>query len=245
VSPLTDTAPAFPINYGPVSTDFVGRAELAAVKRQSEVDQGVAAAGDGDYVREQRVDRLEEIGSWGPAPTRQFLVNASLRWNPSSFAVQKFESYRIDVLGPQRWVDGFIKIDADGYPAHYDAISQCWVAAGRCRSYLTSQKRLRDANWFALVCAIGEYVWKLQEDEVDATFLPLREAEVAESYFFVGNHLEFTSNHDGELICFANDADHLYWNNQGQLVVDVARTSWPPTRYTNYEADLANRAVPP
>ena len=36
---------------------------LAAAKRQSEVDQGVAAVGDGAYVREQRVDRLEEAGA--------------------------------------------------------------------------------------------------------------------------------------------------------------------------------------
>lgn len=239
VSPLTGTAPAFPIHRGDVSDAPDGRAVLAAAKRQSEVDQGVAAVGDGAYVREQRVDRLEEAGAWGPAPTRQFVVNASLRWNPSSFAIQRGETYRVDVLGPQRWVDGFVKIDADGYPAHYDAISQCWVAAGRCRPYLGARKRLPDADWFALVCGVGDYVWKLQEDELDPTFLPLREAEVSATLFFVGHYLEFTAVDDGELICFANDADHLYWNNQGQLVVDVARTSWPPTRYTNYEAYLS------
>ena len=104
---------------------------------------------------------------------------------------------------------------------------------------------IRSCVWFALVCGVGDYVWKLQEDELDPTFLPLREAEVSATLFFVGHYLEFTAVDDGELVCFANDADHLYWNNQGQLVVDVARTSWPPTRYTNYEADLANRAVPP
>jgi len=246
VSPLTATAPAFPIHYGAVSNAHVGRSELAAAKRQSEVEQGVAAVGDGDYVREGRVDRLEESPSgYGPPPTRAFIVNASLRWNPSSFAIQARETYRIDVFGPQRWVDGFIKIDADGYPAHYDAISQCWVAAGLCRSYLGSRLRLVDANWFSLVCAVGDYVWKLQEDEIAPTFLPLREAEVSQSLFFVGHHLEFTALHDGELVCFANDADHLYWNNRGQLAVNVTRTSWPPTRRSNLEADLAGRAIPP
>ncbi|KAH8047092.1 hypothetical protein JL722_13249 [Aureococcus anophagefferens] len=150
VSPLTGTAPAFPIHRGDVSDAPDGRAVLAAAKRQSEVDQGVAAVGDGAYVREQRVDRLEEAGAWGPAPTRQFVVNASLRWNPSSFAIQRGETHRVDALGPQRWVDGFVKIDADGYPAHYDAISQCWVAAGRCRPYLGARKRLPDADCRAL-----------------------------------------------------------------------------------------------
>ena len=223
----------------------VGRSNLARAKRASEVEQGVAAVGDGDYVREQRVDRIEEMTEFGPAPTRSFVVNASLRWNPSSFAIQAKETYRIDVLGPQRWVDGFIKIDADGYPAHYDAISQCWVAAGLCRSYLGAQKRLRDAPWFALVCAVGDYVWKLQEDELNPTYLPIREAEVGATLFAVGHHLEFEALHDGELVCFANDADYLYWNNRGSLAVNVSRTSWPPTRRSNLEADLAGRAIPP
>ena len=59
------------------------------------------------------------------------------------------------------------------------------------------------------------------------------------------HRLEFEALHDGELVCFANDADHLYWNNRGSLTVDVARTSWPPTRRSNLEADLAGRAIPP
>ena len=67
------------------------------------------------------------------------------------------------VRGHQRWVDGFVKIDADGYTASYDAVSKCWVAAGRCRAYLGAKRRLLDANWFELVCGVGEYVWRLQE----------------------------------------------------------------------------------
>ena len=74
--------------------------------------------------------------------------------------------------------------------------------------------------------------------------MPLREAEVTASLcvagqksillstqltgsftrrFRVGSHLDFTATHDGELVCFANDADWLYWNNEGQLRVDVTR----------------------
>ena len=55
VSPLTDTAPAFPLHRGAVSDAPAGRRRLALAKVQSEIEQGVAAAGDGEYVRERRV----------------------------------------------------------------------------------------------------------------------------------------------------------------------------------------------
>ena len=47
VSPLTDTAPAFPLHRGAVSDAPAGRRRLALAKVQSEIEQGVAAAGDG------------------------------------------------------------------------------------------------------------------------------------------------------------------------------------------------------
>jgi len=248
VSPLTDTAPAFPLHRGAVSDAPAGRRRLALNKVQSEIEQGVAAAGDGEYIRERRVaEALERLANTSAAaPQTSFFVNASLRWNPSGFAMQANETYRIEVRGAQRWVDGFVKIDADGYTASYDAVSKCWVAAGRCRSYLGAKRRLRDANWFELVCGIGEYVWRLQEqsDAVGndvAAYMPLREAEVTASLFAVGSFLDFSATHDGELVCFANDADWLYWNNDGQLRVDVTRTSWPPVADSDLHADVLYR----
>ena len=54
--------------------------------------------------------------------------------------------------------------NANGYVARYDAVSRCFVAAGRCRGYLKSQLRLSNAGakWFQLVCGIGNYVYQLQ-----------------------------------------------------------------------------------
>jgi len=145
-SPLTSTSPAFPFHRGDVDTAPEARANLAEAKQRSEVEQGVAFDGAGAYVREQRVTAIS--ASPGPAPSSSFIVDASLRWNPSRFAVQAGETYLVDVPGEQRWVDGFVKVPASGYTAHYDALSQCWVAAGRCRSSLAGQtKRLPDADW--------------------------------------------------------------------------------------------------
>lgn len=231
VSPLTSTAPSFPMHLG--ATSDVGlRAEHFAAKKQSEQQQGVAAAFDGEYVSEQRATSVD---SSSVAPSTAFAVNASLRWNPTAFAVERGENYSVSVPGDQAWVDGFVKVDAAGYPAHYDAMSQCWVAAGRCRPYLASRTRLRTARWFELVCGIGDFAWLLQEVAgATARYMPLREAAVSQTLFAVGLHATFTANHTGELVCFANDADHLYWNNQGTIHVVVERTSWPPIPRTDY-----------
>ena len=44
VSPLTDTAPAFPLHRGAVSDAPAGRRRLALAKVQSEIEQGVVSA---------------------------------------------------------------------------------------------------------------------------------------------------------------------------------------------------------
>lgn len=66
-------------------------------------------------------------------------------------------------LYEQYWMDGKIKVDSAGYPSYYDAAAKCYAAAGRCRPYLRSFRRVLSANWMSLCCGIGNYVWKLQE----------------------------------------------------------------------------------
>jgi hypothetical protein len=53
--------------------------------------------------------------------------------------------------------------------------------------------------------------------------------------FFIGYSTTFLANATGELICFANDAFGLYWNNIGSLNVTVTRLSWPPTNGSYYQ----------
>jgi hypothetical protein len=49
----------------------------------------------------------------------------------------------------------------------------------------------------------------------------LREDDFVDTIFAVGRDLTFTAQHTGELICFANDAPGLYWNNKDNLTVVV------------------------
>ena len=41
-------------------------------------------------------------------------------------------------------------------------------------------------------------------------YLPLNEAVLTETLFYVGLGVEFRAEHTGQLICFANDAHTLY-----------------------------------
>ena len=128
---------------------------------------------------------------------------------------------------------------AGGYESSYDAVSMCFVALGRCRSHLKKRRRLTTANWMALVCGIGEFVRPVHPiqpgNESDTRFVPLDESQVQNTLFSVGTGITFTAQYSGQLICFANDAHTLYWNNAKSLNVTVTRISWPPTTSTYYQ----------
>ena len=64
--------------------------------------------------------------------------------------------------------------------------------------------------------------------ENETRFVPLDEATLIETLFDVGNNIKFKAKYTGQLICFANDAHNLYWNNAGYINVTVTRVSWPP-----------------
>jgi hypothetical protein len=120
--------------------------------------QGVATYGAGDNAREAA--RLEIINQPNytniPNPSKTFTVYASIKWNPSDFAIQEGEIYNITVPGndsgysSQFWFDGGIRVNSQGYSAHFDSISNCYVGMGRCRPHLKSRRRLATANWMAL-----------------------------------------------------------------------------------------------
>lgn len=141
--------------------------------------------------------------------------------------------YSIEVYGDQRWQDGTIETSADGYTSRYDAISKCYVAAGRCRSYLKTKLRVAKAGakWLQLMCGIGEYVSLLQHvEENQHRMMPIQEDQMIDTLFQVGKKTIINASFSGELVCFANDADSLYANNRGVMNVTVTRLSWPPLR---------------
>ena len=211
--------------------------------------QGVAGYGAGEATQENaKVVLLNALALNPnlPAPTKSFTVYAAIKWNPSGFAVQEGETYRVEVLGsqvgqsPQFWYDGGIRVNADGYESHYDAVSSCFISLGRCRSHLKKRRRFTKGNWMGLVCGIGEFVQPAEEIqpglEKTGKYLPLDESILTETLFYVGLHTEFRAEHTGELICFANDAHTLYWNNRGTIEVTATRLSWPPTSEVYYQA---------
>ena len=210
--------------------------------------QGLAGYGAGEATQENaKVVVLNQlaINPNLPAPQKTFTVYAAIKWNPSNFAIQEGETYKVEVLGnqtgtsPQFWFDGGIRVNADGYESHYDAVSACFISLGRCRSHLKAKRRFVKGNWMGLVCSIGEFVRPAEEiepgQEKTGKYLPLDEAILTETLFYVGLGVEFRAEHTGQLICFANDGHTLYWNNRGTIEVTATRLSWPPTSEVYYQ----------
>ena len=250
-SPLTMTAPSMPY-YTESDVYFEFGEETDMAKRREHYNelvanqklQGVAPKGTGAPEREfaayvRMTSNVEEEGR----PNKTFTVDASERWNPSRFPIQMNEVYNVIVLPnggveggegmDQDWIDGQIRTDAGGYEAKYDAVSLCYVAGGRCRSYLKQPKRYPYARWFELICGVGNYYWKLSEAANMTRYMPLSEDEFTDTVFPVGKNFTFNATHTGELVCFANDANGLYYNNVGVLNVTVTRMSWPPLQNTS------------
>jgi len=183
-----------------------------------------------------------------PRPNKTFPVLAAIKWNPSDFAIQEGETYNVTVNGlhsgysDQFWYDGGLRINSEGYSSYFDAVSNCYVGLGRCRPHLKKKRRLPEANWMSLSCAIGQFVRPLVEvepgSEADYPWMPLDESTLQETVFNVGQHVSFRAVYTGQLICFANDAHSNYWNNYGDLQVTVTRVSWPPTNETVYQDSL-------
>jgi hypothetical protein len=46
----------------------------------------------------------------------------------------------------------------------------------------------------------------------------------------VGLNKTFTAQATGELVCFANDALGLYYNNEGVINATVTLLTWPPVQ---------------
>lgn len=241
------TSPHFPQYYNALAN--VSDRYLRYTKyMENAAEQGIAGYGDGDKIREDAKIKIisQENYTSLPPPTKTFPVYASIKWNPSDFAIQEGEYYNISVIGgraggfsPQFWSDGGIRVNADGYTSYYDAISKCYVGFGRCRPHLKRKRRLQSANWMSLACAVGQFVRNvnaIQPGKEDITsWIPLDESALQGTIFNVGHGIVFRAEYSGQLICFANDAHSLYWNNQGQLEVTATRVSWPPSDVLYYK----------
>eukprot|EP01035_Chromulina_nebulosa_P020863 gene20863-27040_t len=240
------SSPHFPLYHGSAANTSQ-RYRYYQLYKESAAIQGVRLYGQGDAQAEfAKVKILDEYDYKNlPNPSKKFTVYAAIKWNPSSFAIQEGEHYNISVIGAtdanttQFWYDGGIKVGPNGYESYFDAYSNCYVGMGRCRPHLKKRRRIPSANWMSLSCAIGQFVRPLVDPEPGFEnlyrWLPLDESELIPTVFNVGEFIEFRAVYTGELICFANDAHTLYWNNRGSIAVTVTRVSWPPINSTYYE----------
>lgn len=245
-SAFTSSSPRFPYYEGS-EANYSDRYVHYTKYKESAAEQGISIVGAGDADREAARLKITSKANYEslPAPNKTFTVYAAIKWNPSDFAIQEGEYYRVEVLGNQTgystqfWYDGGIRVNAEGYSSYFDSISNCHVGMGRCRPHLKKRRRLQSANWMSLACAIGEFVRPLTEikegEEKDYHWIPLDESALTETIFNVGQSVDFRAVYTGQLICFANDAHALYWNNHGNLQVTVVRTSWPPSNSTYYK----------
>jgi uncharacterized protein (DUF2235 family) len=116
-------------------------------------------------------------------------IHARATWNDTAVQVRAGERYRFAASG--RWYDATISSG----PAGYASPSIAFRAVERLR-------RVRHANWFALIGAIG------QDDT--ATFV-------------IGEGTELVATADGIVSAFANDLPFLYRNNSGAVRLTITR----------------------
>lgn len=240
------TSPHFALYNGPL-TDYSQRYLHYTNYMKNAAEQGIAGYGASDADRQQAQLAITSQPGYRnfSKPTKSFLVDAAVKWNPSDFAIQAGENYSIIVTNissfsssthhQHTWKDGTIVTDANGYTSHFDSLRNCHVltAKGKCHAYLKKRRRLPSANWFSLICGIGQYVIPLTEiqpgHENEVRWLPLDEGAIGETLLNVGYQLNFQAVYTGQLICFANDAFTEYWNNVGSINITITRESWPPT----------------
>lgn len=116
-------------------------------------------------------------------------VHARAKWNDTELQLLAGEEYLIEATG--RWHDAS---NASG-PGGYKSPSLLFRLAEIFR-------RVPNANWFALIAAIGQ-------DESRA--------------FVIGESSRLTVLKDGVMYCFANDLRFLYCNNSGMVTITVTR----------------------
>ncbi len=117
-------------------------------------------------------------------------------WNSTGIVLEQGNFYRFEISPKEQvWSDGKL-------------VKQVTNADGFSNIVLnmfSSYKRMQGEKWFALVGCID------QEES---------------SFFKIGMmHSDYSPPKTGELVCFANDAEKHYENNQGVMLLDITRLS--------------------
>ena len=128
------------------------------------------------------------------------IVFAEKRYNWTGVRLQQGEEYIFSIPADARWKDASIECGPSGWATE----DLPWYKEGIV-NLLEKHRRLEDANWFALVGALG--------DEDDDLFL-------------IGDGTKtYTAQKYADLYLFANDMLSKYGNNDGSLQVKITRKS--------------------
>jgi hypothetical protein len=125
-------------------------------------------------------------------------VIAETKYNWSGVALQAGATYTFSVPDGDTWTDASIECG----PAGWKSKDLPWYKEHIIKAF-EKRRRLKNANWFALVGALG--------DEDDKLFL-------------IGDGKKpYTAPKGGDLYLFANDMPSKYGNNDGSLMVTITR----------------------
>lgn len=118
------------------------------------------------------------------------------------------KSIEVQIIAREKWNSTHIEI-SEGEEYEFVATGN-WRdlfkksdADGYTNAYMQrfdSRKRAQEYNWFALMGSLDQ-----------------------STYFFIGKNKTITFEKNGELYCFANDANGFYWNNSGKITLTVKR----------------------
>jgi len=126
-------------------------------------------------------------------------VLAESKYNWSGVMLRQRASYRFSVPEGDTWEDANITCGPEGWTSE----QLPWFKEFIVEAF-EKRRRLKDANWFALVGALGD-----EDDEL----------------FLIGDGKRpCTPPRDAELYLFANDMPTKYGNNKGSLKVTITRT---------------------
>lgn len=148
----------------------------------------------GDAYHPSAVARRLAVGE-----SATFPVRSADPYNWSGLGLERGATYRIEVVGDQRWVDGDISCGPDGWTS--DQLP--WYSEALVR-HLELERRHPAANWFELIGAF-------EDDDRDL--------------FRIGAATTVRAPRDTQLYAFANDLTNKYGNNHGSLTVTVTRVA--------------------
>jgi hypothetical protein len=126
-------------------------------------------------------------------------VLAEWKYNWSGVQLRAGASYSFSVPAGDTWDDASITCG----PAGWTTDQLPWYKETFVKLF-ESRRRLPDANWFALIGALGD--------------------EDAELFLIGDQAAPYTAPHDADLYLFANDLPTKYENNEGSLMVTITRT---------------------